>query len=638
MPEEIITADVLANMTLQRLYELARERNIKNPRKYKKQELLDILLSGRVPDEDGAEDNGHSNGGPAPTAESASFDEPRPRRRGSESSGSDANGGADNGSADAPSAAAEDGGAERARPERVRGERPERGRPGERPGDRGAERPGQRAAGVYGSDFTPPSRQADESDYIEDEPSGPAPAPYAGGGGVVGSGASSGGYEPELERPRQVLDPNAYPSSQLANQRQARRQQRYDERNRGRGPGGPGPGPDQRDRPGQQIRPGMQPQGVSRDLEQSVLAKGVLEIVEDANYGFIRQRAFHLGEDDIYVSMSQIKKFGLRTGDLVEGFARAPRDQERYQSLVKIEKVNDQPYEEGARRISFEKLTPVYPHQRVLLETTEKEISTRLIDLFSPIGRGTRGIIVAKPKAGKTVMLKKIAHALAHNHPDIELIALLIDERPEEVTDFERNVNGMVVSSTFDEKPENHIQVAELIIEYAKRRVEQGKDVFVLLDSLTRLARAYNLTCPPSGKTLSGGLDPNSLYKPKRFLGAARKIENGGSLTILCTALVETGSRLDDIIFEEFKGTANMELHLSRELADKRIFPSVDIIKSGTRHEELLYHGDEMDVVWRLRKMVADMDEAERMNRLITKLYQTKSNAELLMLIHKATE
>jgi len=235
-------------------------------------------------------------------------------------------------------------------------------------------------------------------------------------------------------------------------------------------------------------------------------------------------------------------------------------------------------------------------------------------------------------------MLKKIAHSIASNHADVELIALLIDERPEEVTDFERNIDGEVISSTFDEKPENHIQTAELVIEYAKRRVEQGKDVMVLLDSLTRLARAYNLTCPPSGKTLSGGLDPNSLYKPKRFLGAARKIEDGGSLTILCTALIETGSRLDDIIFEEFKGTANMELHLSRELADKRIFPAVDIVKSGTRHEELLYNPEEMDVVWRLRKMVADMDEAERMNRLITKMYQTSSNLELLMLIQRATE
>jgi transcription termination factor Rho len=414
-----------------------------------------------------------------------------------------------------------------------------------------------------------------------------------------------------------------------ANVRQARRQERYDDRNRDRGR----PNERRRDRPD-----GGLSQGASRDLENSTLAKGVLEIIDDANYGFIRQKAFRLGDDDIYVSMSQIKKFGLRTGDLVEGFVRQPREQERYQSLVKIEKINDTAFEELQDRISFEKLTPIYPHQRLLLETESREISTRLIDLFSPLGRGTRGIIVAKPKAGKTIMLKKIAHAVATNHKDVELIALLIDERPEEVTDFERNIQGEVISSTFDEKPENHIQTAELVIEYAKRRVEQGRDVIVLLDSLTRLARAYNLTCPPSGKTLSGGLDPNSLYKPKRFLGAARKIEFGGSLTILCTALIETGSRLDDIIFEEFKGTANMELHLSRELADKRIFPSVDIIKSGTRHEELLYNGEELDVVWRLRKMVADMDEAERMNRLITRLYQTKNNLELLMIIRAATE
>jgi transcription termination factor Rho len=445
-----------------------------------------------------------------------------------------------------------------------------------------------------------------------------------------------------------------YPSSQLGSasqpQRPPQRQGRYDER-QGRGGGRPdgrqdgrGERPDMRQqRTGMDRGPERAPErgmdrGMNRDMDNAIPSKGVLEIIEDANYGFIRQRAFHLGEEDIYVSMSQIKKFGLRSGDMVEGFVRPAREQERYQSLVKVDKVNGEPFAEDSRRINFEKLTPIYPNQRVLLETDQKEISTRLIDLFSPIGRGTRGIIVAKPKAGKTVMLKKIANAVATNHPDIELIALLIDERPEEVTDFERNVQGLVISSTFDEKPENHIQVAELVIEYAKRRVEMGQDVFLLLDSLTRLARAYNLTCPPSGKTLSGGLDPNSLYKPKRFLGAARKIENGGSLTILCSALVETGSRLDDIIFEEFKGTANMELHLSRELADKRIFPSVDIIKSGTRHEELLYNNEEMDVVWRLRRMVADMDEAERMNRLITRMVQTKSNIELLMLIQKATE
>ena len=368
------------------------------------------------------------------------------------------------------------------------------------------------------------------------------------------------------------------------------------------------------------------------------IQKGVLDIHPDGTYGFIRQKEFRYGEEDIYVSISQIKKFGLLSCDVVEGTVRAPRDQERYKSLVKIERINNG-YPDGYRiPLPFEKLVPIYPEQRIFLETDQFETSTRLLDLFSPIGRGQRGIIVAKPKAGKTVLLKKIAASVARNHPEIDLIALLIDERPEEVTDFERNVKGMVISSTFDEKPESHIQTAELAIEYAKRRVEQGKDVMILLDSLTRLARAYNLTCPASGKTLTGGLDPNSLHKPKRFLGAARNIEGGGSLTILSSALIETGSRLDDIIYEEFKGTANSEIHLVRELADKRIFPAIDLIKSGTRHEELLYNPDEMDCLWQLRKMISEMDETERMNRLIGKLIKTKTNVELLLQVQKAVD
>lgn len=539
-----LTAEILSNMTLSRLYEIAREHSIKNPRKYKKADLVELILAEA--------DSGTSAS--LPTAYLGVAGQ-KPTED----------------ALDAQSA------------------------PISRPDD-------------YSKDYTPPSQQVEESDYIEDEP------------GAVLSNEVGG----------RASERGAYPSSQLGASRSQRRQSRYDDRDRDRSRG-------RGDRDDRGERGGLSA-GASRDLANATIAKGVLEIIEDANYGFIRQRQFRLGEDDIYVSMSQIKKFGLRTGDVVEGYVRQPREQERYQSLVKIERINGAEFAEVEQRIHFAKLTPIYPHQRILLETDERELSTRLIDLFCPIGRGTRGIIVAKPKAGKTIMLKKIAHAIATNHPDAELIALLIDERPEEVTDFQRNIDGEVISSTFDEKPENHIQTAELVIEYAKRRVEQGKDVMVLLDSLTRLARAYNLTCPPSGKTLSGGLDPNSLYKPKRFLGAARKIENGGSLTILCTALIETGSRLDDIIFEEFKGTANMELHLSRELADKRIFPSVDIIKSGTRHEELLYNAEELDVVWRLRKMVADMDEAERMNRLITRMYQTKSNLELLMIIQRATE
>jgi len=571
--QEEINADILANMTLSRLYELAREHDVKNPRKYKKQELVELILAAR----------------PAAPA----ISEPAPP---------------------------------------VHAEPPQREAPRPAASAQGAPQ-AQPAPSVYGADFTPPSLVQDESDYIEDEPIVSRSAAVD----FERSTPSRLSHAPEGEGGE-----GAYPSSQISGStqyaREARRQQRYEGRGR------TGGGRDTRDdrespRGGPRgDRNGGTSANVSRDLENATLTKGVLEIIEDANYGFIRQRQFRMGEDDIYVSMSQIKKFNLRTGDVVEGYVRQPREQERYQSLVKIERINGATYEEQVQRISFEKLTPVYPNQRLLLETDGKEISTRLIDLFAPIGRGTRGIIVAKPKAGKTIMLKKIAHAIAENHKDVELIALLIDERPEEVTDFERSIQGEVISSTFDERPENHIQTAELVIEYAKRRVEQGKDVMVLLDSLTRLARAYNLTCPPSGKTLSGGLDPNSLYKPKRFLGAARKIEFGGSLTILCTALIETGSRLDDIIFEEFKGTANMELHLSRELADKRIFPSVDIIKSGTRHEELLYNADEMDVVWRLRKMVADMDETERMNRLITRMYSTSGNLELLMMIQRATE
>lgn len=364
--------------------------------------------------------------------------------------------------------------------------------------------------------------------------------------------------------------------------------------------------------------------------------KGILDYPEKGNYGFMRQRQFKLGEEDIYVSMSLIRKFKLRTGDLIEGRVRPPREKEHFSSLIHIDTIFGIPVTKVGERPQFAKLTPIYPDQRIILETNPKEISTRLIDLFAPIGRGQRGIIVAKPKAGKTTMLKKIADAVAKNHPDIHLIALLIDERPEEVTDFERSIKGEVISSTFDEAPENHIKVAELTLEYAKRMVEMGKDVMILLDSLTRLARAYNLTCPPSGKTLSGGLDPNSLQQPKRFLGAARNIENGGSLTILCTALIETGSKLDDIIYEEFKGTANMELHLKRELADQRIFPAIDIIMSGTRHEELLYDPEEMQLIWTLRKMLADMEETERMNRLINRLLSTQSNAELLMIIKRA--
>ncbi len=331
-----------------------------------------------------------------------------------------------------------------------------------------------------------------------------------------------------------------------------------------------------------------------------IFAEGTLDILSEG-YGFLRRNGYVPSGDDIYVSLSQIKRFGLRTGDYIAGQVRPPKENEKYYGLLRIEAINGFDPDNLQNRPIFEKLTPVYPDDRLILETQPKEVSTRLIDLLSPIGKGQRGLIVSPPKAGKTILLKKIANALAQNHPECILIALLIDERPEEVTDFHRNVQGEVVASCFDEKPDHHIVVADMVLNKAKRLVEMKKDVVILLDSITRLARAYNLVMPSSGKTLSGGLDPNSLHKPKRFLGAARNIEEGGSLTIIASALIETGSRLDDVIFEEFKGTGNMELVLDRALANKRIFPAIDIVQSSTRHEELLYTPEELEAVRNLR-------------------------------------
>jgi transcription termination factor Rho len=340
----------------------------------------------------------------------------------------------------------------------------------------------------------------------------------------------------------------------------------------------------------------------------NIFATGALEVLSEG-YGFLRRNGYTPTPDDIYVSLSQIKRFGLRTGDVIQGQIRPPKDSEKYYGLLRIEAINGGDPEFAKNRPNFDKMVPIYPDKRLILETSPKLISTRLIDLISPIGKGQRGLIVSQPKAGKTVLLKMVANAITENHPEIVLMALLIDERPEEVTDFERNVKGEVISSTFDERPDNHIQVAEMVLEKAKRLVEHGKDVMILLDSITRLARAYNLVMPSSGKTLSGGLDPNSLHKPKRFLGAARNIENGGSLTIIATALVETGSRLDDVIFEEFKGTGNMELVLNRDLANRRIFPAIDILKSGTRHEELLYSEDEIEAIRNLRAIMDSLGD-----------------------------
>jgi transcription termination factor Rho len=361
-------------------------------------------------------------------------------------------------------------------------------------------------------------------------------------------------------------------------------------------------------------------------------SKGVLEILPDG-FGFLRSpHSNYLPcPEDIYVSPSQIRRFALRTGDLVEGEIREPKDKERFFALLRVVKVNDDDPEKSRQKIPFENLTPVFPDRRIHLECDASEISMRVMDIFTPIGMGQRGLIVAAPRTGKTVLLQKLANSISANHPDAYLIILLIDERPEEVTDMERNTKAHVLSSTFDEAPERHVQVAELVIEMAKRMVECGKDVVILLDSITRLARAYNTLQPHSGKILSGGVDANALHKPRRFFAAARNIENGGSLTIIATALVETGSRMDDVIFEEFKGTGNMELCLDRALVDKRVFPSINIEKSGTRKEELLLHPDELNRIWILRRAINGVPPVEAMEMIINRLKKTKSNAEFLV-------
>lgn len=355
--------------------------------------------------------------------------------------------------------------------------------------------------------------------------------------------------------------------------------------------------------------------------------EGVLEIVPEG-YGLIRTNGFRPSSEDVYVSASQIKKLGLKMGDVITGFARPPKETERFYGLLRVETINGIRVSSLRKRVEFDELVPVYPYERLRLETTPDNISARVIDVIAPIGKGQRGLIVAPPKAGKTTLLKTIANSITTNHPEVYLIVLLIDERPEEVTDIKRSVKGEVISSTFDELPENHMRVADLTLEKAKRLVEAGRDVVILLDSLTRLSRASNLTCNPSGRTLSGGLDPAALYKPKHFFGAARKIEGGGSLTIIATTLVETGSRMDEVIFEEFKGTGNMELILDRSLAERRIFPAIDIKRSGTRHEELLYTEKELKSVWILRRAYASLDTAEATEELIKWLRRTRSNDE----------
>jgi transcription termination factor Rho len=358
-----------------------------------------------------------------------------------------------------------------------------------------------------------------------------------------------------------------------------------------------------------------------------IFAQGLLDIVGD--FGFLRPADYSRTRDDVYVSGSQIRRFDLRPGDLVSGQARPPKEGERYFALLRVEAVNGLPPEKSQERVDFDALTPIFPNRRFKLETTRDELATRLVDVVAPIGMGQRALLVAPPKAGKTVLLKKLANAIATNHPDVHLIILLVDERPEEVTDMERSVQAAeVVASTFDEPPEDHIRVAEMVLERAKRLVELGKDVVILLDSITRLARAYNLTIPPSGRTLSGGMDPAALHKPKRFFGAARNIEQGGSLTIIATALIETGSRMDDVIYEEFKGTGNMELHLDRKLAERRIFPAIDIKRSSTRKEELLLTPEELESMWAIRKAVHKLDTPEATELLMNNLKRTRTNAD----------
>ena len=369
----------------------------------------------------------------------------------------------------------------------------------------------------------------------------------------------------------------------------------------------------------------------SKDISQ---VSGILEIHSDG-YGFLRRHNYLSSDDDVYISPSQIRRFSMRTGDKIGGITRPPKQGEKYKALLYVKKINDEDPETARKRPNFDTLTPIFPEQRIKMERSRRQLATRIIDMIAPIGKGQRGMIVAPPKAGKTTLLKSIANSIAKNSPELEVIILLIDERPEEVTDMQRSVKGEVVYSTFDELPKHHIKVAEMVLERAKRLVEHGKDVVILMDSITRLARAYNLTIPPTGRTLSGGLDPGALHNPKRFFGAARNIEFGGSLTILATALVETGSRMDDVIFEEFKGTGNMEVHLDRKLSEKRVFPAIDINKSSTRREDLLLDQYEIQTIWALRKALSSYATEYVTEKLIDGLATTKTNSEFIQNVDK---
>ena len=371
---------------------------------------------------------------------------------------------------------------------------------------------------------------------------------------------------------------------------------------------------------------------ISERPNEVLYGEGVLEVLPDG-FGFLRSPNYNYlpSPEDIYVSPAQIRRFDLRKGDTLYGSIRAPKDKEKYFAMLKVEKINGKTFEQTRDRVLFENLTPLYPNKRLVMETTRERLSTRVLDLAAPIGKGQRGLIVAPPKSGKTILMQHIANGIEVNNPEVTLMVLLIDERPEEVTDMIRTVKGEVIASTFDEPPERHVQIAEMAIEKARRLVECGYDVVILLDNITRLARAYNTVQPHSGKILSGGVDANALHKPKRFFGAARNVEQGGSLTIIATALIDTGSRMDEVIFEEFKGTGNMELVLDRRLADRRLYPAVDLIKSGTRKEELLYHPAELEKIYLLRQGIADLTPVDAMNLLTARLKKTASNAEFLL-------
>ncbi len=384
----------------------------------------------------------------------------------------------------------------------------------------------------------------------------------------------------------------------------------------------------------QEGRPQFQQNGGEK-IESDDPVEGVLEVLPDG-YGFLRSDNFLSGTKDVYVSPSQIRRFSLKTGDKVKGKGRIPKEGEKFQALLYVQTVNGDTPDIASKRVAFENLTPIYPDQRITLETTPRELSTRLIDLIAPIGRGQRGLIVSPPKAGKTILLKKIANAITTNFPEIELIVLLIDERPEEVTDMQRSIKGDIIYSTFDKVPDHHIKVAEMVLERAQRLVEHKKDVVILLDSITRLARAYNLTIPPTGRTLSGGLDPGALHSPKRFFGSARNIEFGGSLTIIATALIETGSRMDDVIYEEFKGTGNLEILLDRKMSEKRVFPAIDINKSGTRREDLLLNQKEIESIWAIRKAMSNLGASDVTEMILSRLMQTRTNEDFVNSINKS--